>query len=297
MSDVVISQCSLGEINSLVGLLDEEFIFSRGRSISLINRMPGLFDAENLSNIYLAKVDNAIRSSVCVRRFNWITTDAVLQGAMIGLVYTHPETRGRGLASLLMRTVQTELEKSGVDFGVLWTGIPKFYRKLGWEESDLGLYGELNPAPKFETEELIAARSISEEDRDGIELLRRRWFPNRVGRMYRTYLSIPLPAEKLDLFYRDSPNKDERFYAIIGHTGETGYIYEAVGKPSNFPCLWHSICNAYSRLYINDFNGSLFENWLCQNANVQWKPQNQAMWLPFKGKIAPKWHITYLDRI
>jgi predicted N-acetyltransferase YhbS len=293
-----IKRCTQEDLDALIGLLDAEFVFSRGRKISLKSRLPNVFASENLNNIHIIESGGNFYSSVCIRPFNWITTSEVYKGAMIGLVYTHPDVRGKGLATMLMKEIQLDLKNSGMDFGVLWTKIPEFYQQLGWAKKDHGIFGEAEVNVNFNDLKTISARPIQPQDISWMEILRRRWFPHRVGRDVHDYASLPLSAETLEIILQDSGNKDERFYVLSGRTGDSGYIYEVVGKPTSYPVIWHSICNSYRKVYINDSQGSLFENWLNRQVNITWNPQMQAMWYSLHDNIPfDDWYIPYFDRI
>ena len=66
----------------------------------------------------------------------------------IGGVTTHPDHRGRGLATRLMRETVGYLRDEGYDLGLLFAGIPaRFYLRMGWSCVPLmGFRAEL-PAP------------------------------------------------------------------------------------------------------------------------------------------------------
>ncbi len=56
----------------------------------------------------------------------------------IGGVGTHPDYRGRGYATALMRDAVKYMEAAGYDVGLLFSEIPcAFYRRLGWESLPL----------------------------------------------------------------------------------------------------------------------------------------------------------------
>ena len=66
-----------------------------------------------------------------------IGTCAVRTGG-IGGVGTHPDYRGRGFATSLMRDAAAYMEAAGYDVGLLFSIIPcTFYRRLGWESLPL----------------------------------------------------------------------------------------------------------------------------------------------------------------
>ncbi|MEE2776974.1 MAG: GNAT family N-acetyltransferase [Acidobacteriota bacterium] len=50
----------------------------------------------------------------------------------IGSVATHPDFRGRGLASELLKRSEPRMRDRGMPLALLFTGITRFYSKLGW---------------------------------------------------------------------------------------------------------------------------------------------------------------------
>jgi hypothetical protein len=50
----------------------------------------------------------------------------------IGSVASSARARGRGLPTLLLREAQARMRREGVAVGFLFTGIPRFYERLGW---------------------------------------------------------------------------------------------------------------------------------------------------------------------
>src|SRR5438105_841962 len=115
---VAIDPCRADQLPELLALLDEHFIFSKGRQLSVRERFPDLFAEANLGNVYVAMTAGRLGAATSTRRFRWVTPDRILQGAMIGLVYTRPEQRGLGLASQVLRRVQADWARDGIDFGV-----------------------------------------------------------------------------------------------------------------------------------------------------------------------------------
>jgi predicted N-acetyltransferase YhbS len=298
MIDVQIKQCSPEELNDLVNFLDKEFIPLRGSNISIKTRFPSVFEDENLKNIFIARDGENILSSGCIRPFNWITPNVVYKGAMVGLVATHPQARNQGLATSIMREIQFNLRALNYDFGVLWTDTPAFYHRFGWTESDGGICGEVKVVVQKTLENKASARPISEDDTAWMEILRRRWFPLRVGRQHRDFSSIPFSADNIEIISHDSGNKDERFYVLLGREGQTGSVFEVVGKPSSYPLIWDSICQTYEQISIYENKGSLFENWLNRSVTVNWTPQKPAMWLTLRDKLPiQEWYIPTFDRI
>ncbi len=292
--------CRLEELPHLLELLDEAFISGKDRRLSLAQRFPQIFCETNLDNIYVAYVDDLICSTAAIKRFAWIAQGQLWQGAMIGIVYTRPEYRGRGLASLVMRTVQGDLSKAGVDFAVLWTTIPRFYQRLGWFLEDEGVFGEVELPQSPQCSNLVVAHSLTDKHIRWIDSAYSQWVPERVVRSELDYRVVPLPASSVDAFMVNETDELQG-YALVGRSMETGYVYELVGHTATFEHLWCALANSYSKIYVNARQGSQSSQWLAPRVRIIWRPQHLAMWLPLsreaKRALVGQWYIPYFDRI
>ncbi len=287
---VRIRSCTPAELPELIALLDAEFISSRGRSLSLARRLPGALEAANCPNILLACADDAILASITVKRFDWVTPERTWRGAMIGLVYTRPQARGQGHASRLLRQAAEDLRADGTAFAVLFTAQPEFYRRLGWANADCGLFGTCASAGG-------AAAGCRSGDAATIERLRRADAKPYMPRTGASYDALPLPADRL--VRRASPAGDA--YAIYGLHGDSAYVYEFGGAPSGFPALWQDVCSAARSVHVNARGESAGHQWLAAHAELAWREQALAMWLPLAEPACARhfgdWYVPYLDRI
>lgn len=290
VAPVLIRPCTPAELPALMVLLDEEFIFSKERSVSLARRFPTALHAQNCPNILLACRGEEIAAAIVIKRFDWIAPERSWRGAMIGLVYTRPAARGQGLASQLLRAAEEQLRGEGTAFAVLWTAQPEFYRRLGWTSSDCGVFGTYASAGG-DTADCTAA------DAGATEALRLRNSGAHMLRDSTSYRTLPLPAERLEL--RASP--DGGSYAIYGVQANRAYVYEFGGAPSGYAALWQDICAKARTVYINEYRGNAAQQWLSNIPGIGWREQALAMWLPLadpdsEGYYA-HWYIPYLDRI
>jgi len=281
--------------------LDREFVFGKGRRVSLAQRFPAVYTAENCTNIFLLADDDQVVSALACKQFDWVCSGARWRGAMIGAVHTHEELRGHGFASRLIEGAVNGLRIAGVEFAVLWTASPAFYERLGWVSADCGALGELSQA-QFPAAPPGGAVKIplGAADFSYIEGIRQRWCDCRAPRRADDYRQLPVPAESVDLL-KSGDGIDHAAYALVGNAGETGILYEMIGHPDGFPVLWPDICRGYRRLLANDAIDSASYRWLCQGSGLAWSPKPLAMWLPMsastKSAYAANWYIPYFDRI
>lgn len=293
-----IETCRPDELSALLVLLDNEFIFTKGRQLSLGVRFPHIFNLTNLDNIYLVKIKNSISSVIAVRQFEWITQGQVWLGAMIGMVFTRPEYRGQGLASLVMKSIQARLSEIGIDFAVLWTTIPEFYQRLGWILEDKGVLGKMAQPNTSLSNDFVIPKPLDTHTIQWIDSIRSKWVSERVVRSEVDYKVLPVPVHSVDVFLYET--REQLGYALVGKLGETGYVYELVGHPATFHYLWYSIIAHYCQLYINNQQDSLINKWLVDRGQIIWTPQHQTMWLQVSQRakdMSVGWYIPYFDRI
>jgi predicted N-acetyltransferase YhbS len=290
VTPILIRPCAPNELPSLVGLLDQEFIVSKGRSLSLARRFATALCAGNCPNILLACRGERIAGAIVIRRFDWVTSSHTWRGAMIGLVYARPEERGQGVASGLLRAAETRLRAEGTAFAVLWTTQPEFYLRLGWTGADCGVFGTCVSAGG-------TAAACMPAEAASIEALRLRSASPHLLRSPAAYRTIPLPAERLELLV--SP--DGRSYAIFGTQADRAYVYEFGGAPAGYAALWRDIGAAPRTVYINERRGSTAQQWLASRPGISWRDQKLAMWLPLADPDCMRhfsdWYLPYLDRI
>lgn len=299
--------CLPAEFERLLALLDSEFIHGKGRAVTLAQRFPSVYCDSNLANILIGVDGSEIVSALAIRQFDWCAEGEIFQGAMIGAVCTHPARRREGWASRLLAAAATRLRDQGIDFGVLWTGQPEFYARLGWKAADCSVLGEIETAVcssaslRYVPDDLQASSSrttISAKTSD-MAVVREHWLANLVVRHAEDYCQLPLPAERVDVLWREI--RDDAAYALLGRHGTTGYLYEMVGHPEAYPALWQEACRGCSRVFVNDQAGSPSCRWLSEHTETSWQPMSLAMWLPLSMRMdlprTRRWTIPYFDRI
>jgi hypothetical protein len=240
-----------------------------------------------------------ITSALAMRHFDWRENNDIFRGAMIGAVFTHPARRGEGLASRLLAMATVQLREEGVDFGILWTGQPSFYARLGWMAADSGVLGEIElnesmPEPHDKVTLLSTGTSAAQ-----IEVIRRNWLNTMTFRNIGDYNQLPLSAERVDVLWCEMDGKIA--YALLGGSGTTGFLYELVGDATCFLALWREICHGRQRVFVNDQIDNSSCRWLTDHTGVIWKKKNLAMWLPLSERVSMprlgQWYIPYFDRI
>ena len=278
------SPCAPAELPELVSRLDTEFVTGRGRSVSLALRFPSLFDAGNADNIWAIRNEGRIAAALVTRHFIWIAGSRQYNAAMIGMVWTDPALRGKGLASLLLEHV-TGVLKSGTDFAVLWTAQPEFYLRLGWMSRDRASFGEIEGGNGENRGEDVA-----------FERVRQLWEaqPQRAARGADWNPPLPLPATALEMFVADGA------YAIAGRQSAKLYCHEILGNEADFPTLFERLRASCGTLYINERIESQAYRWLDRHG-VRWRANPLAMWLALRNDscldAAHDWYIPWLDRI
>lgn len=93
-----------------------------------------LWSDKNWKPIYtrLCKVDGKIVSAVQIVRRTIRVRGQKVSIAGIANVATHPQHRGQGYSTRLMEEAQSVIDEEDFVFGLLFTGIHDFYRRLGW---------------------------------------------------------------------------------------------------------------------------------------------------------------------
>lgn len=289
------------DLERLLPMLDQQFVFGRGRQHSLRVRFPSVYCAENAHNVFLGLDGDAILSALTIRRFDWLDNERAWQGAMAGAVWTDPARRGAGYASRTLGWAMERLREGGADFCVLWTAQPAFYARLGWTLGDRGLLGEIDGMENFGVPQGgVAAMPAAAVDTGWLEQIRTRFSGSGMPRGERDYRQIPLPAESVEAIVREWDARRSG-YALIGRVGETGIVYEMIGDEECFPALWMEMVRRYRHLLVNDCEGSPSHAWLSQHTGIQWQRKPLAMWRPLSDEMSkrdmPGWYLPYFDRI
>jgi predicted N-acetyltransferase YhbS len=269
--------CRPAEFPALVAALDEEFITGRGRTVSLVRRFPHALSLTRANALYVLREHQRVVASLLVRRFEWRCETQTWKGAMLGMVHTHPNARGRGLGSRLLTSTIDALTGEEVDFAVLWSGLRGFYEKLGWIPHDNGVFGEVREATKRGGAIVDSGQPTGEVVREPL-----------------AWHGIPLPAT------RSRRLEGADAYLLCGEAESARYVYELGGDPRGWLALWSRIPDD-RKCYVNTERGSLTHHWLSQQSTIEWEQQSLTFWrmLSPRAKAAPfqRWYIPYFDRI
>jgi len=117
----------------LVGdLLDDVFRRSRGVfDQSQLTDFPLIFRPENLRNNRLIVEEGRAVSHAALWPRELVCDGRRFKVAIVASVATDPKFRHRGYATTLMGSLQQQLQS--YDCAILWTTVPGFYLKLGWQ--------------------------------------------------------------------------------------------------------------------------------------------------------------------
>lgn len=122
------------DLGGLGQLLDGVFRLPRGIvDQHVLTDFPRVFVPSNFGNSRVIEVEGRIVSHAAIWPREFLVGAQRVKVAMIAVVATWPEHRQRGYAATLMRDLQRTIREEEYDLGLLWTGVPEFYRKLGWE--------------------------------------------------------------------------------------------------------------------------------------------------------------------
>jgi len=116
-------------------LLDH--IFRRNQGVhdqSVLTDFPLVFAASNHENCRIVVVDDRIVSHAAIWPCELVVDEVRLRLGVIVLVATESGYRNRGYVARLMRDLQQTMHEQDYDLGILWTGVPEFYAKMGWTQ-------------------------------------------------------------------------------------------------------------------------------------------------------------------
>ena len=95
--------------------------------------LPRIYCLDNLQNIRVMRVDGPIVSSAAISPHTTRAGDVRLRVGRITGVTTDSAYRRRGYATRVMHACSERMAELGCELSLLGSGVPSWYRKLGWE--------------------------------------------------------------------------------------------------------------------------------------------------------------------
>jgi hypothetical protein len=280
--------CRPGEFEAVLGCLNGEFIQARGRAEGIEKRFTGLLD--DPANFVVRRNGGEILSALAVKRFTWITPDREFKGAMIGMVWTAPQARGKGHAAANLAFARTTFGVEGRDFAVLWTDQPGIYAGSGWIAADSGLYG-VAPGRGSEGD----AQTPDDPTETRVDALRKRLAPSRILRDTSAGFPVPLPVTHVRAICESDA------YAVLGFNGDETFVLDLLGTPESLAALWSTISATGRRIHINIPADGVAARWMAQSMAGVLQPKPLAMWLPLSGRARhldySSLYVPFIDRI
>jgi predicted N-acetyltransferase YhbS len=115
-------------------LLDGVFRRSRGiTDQSMLTDFPLVLAPANWRNGRVVYQDDRLVAHAALWRREAVIHGQRLVIGVLACVATHPDYRHRGFAAQAVMSLQAQMAEEDYDLGLLWTGVPDFYRKLNWE--------------------------------------------------------------------------------------------------------------------------------------------------------------------
>ena len=130
----VLRTAQTDDLAPLAELLNEVFRRSHGiADQDVTTDFPLVFSESNLCNCRMILCDGGVVSHAALWPRELAVQGEKFKAGIIVLVATAPEFRHQGYAARLMQDLQRTMCEEEYDLGILWTGVPDFYRKLGWQ--------------------------------------------------------------------------------------------------------------------------------------------------------------------
>lgn len=94
-----------------------------------------IYNPDNLDNVRIVCHRGRAVSSVGIYSTTVHTPRGTIAVGGINAVATHPDHRRLGLGTLTLQDAHATMRAAGLHVGLLGTGIPNYYRKVGWERA------------------------------------------------------------------------------------------------------------------------------------------------------------------
>jgi len=124
----------LDELSKIIHLVNSIFM-SGSRSPPIMKELfPHLFSENNLKNLRVIVQDGNPVSHIGIWEGTLLIYGCLFKIGMIGSVCTHPDYRGRGYASTLLKDAFSKMKRDHVDF-ILVSGVRGLYKRAGCVEA------------------------------------------------------------------------------------------------------------------------------------------------------------------
>jgi predicted N-acetyltransferase YhbS len=297
MPDMRFERCSPGHRSQALSLANDVFVVNRKRSRSLVHSFPNVFAPDADADLFVARSGDAIVATVLIRRFKWAWQGRIMNAAMLGWVCTVPEVRGQGIASDLLQHIQTTLRSDRLDFAVLWTTIPEFYARLGWQGDDASCVLTLGR----QSVESGASVELIDQSRHHARLdCLRSCAEGYVLRSPQDYLAIPPAVDEVRCCAIKGLDRDVRAYTLFGRCSECAWIYEAHGAHEEIARMAAFIAATAAEVRVNTNPADAAYTAFSSLTLGEPQPQRQTMWLPLSASLPcclRNWYVPVLDRI
>lgn len=91
--------------------------------------------ASDLQKHVVVRCGGRLASHVLVHTIPVEALGLQIELGMIGMVYTDPDFRGRGAASLALDQALAQLKERGIPLAILWSDLDAFYNRLGFDRA------------------------------------------------------------------------------------------------------------------------------------------------------------------
>lgn len=215
-------------------------------SFPVASEFAPLLQTANSKNVYFIEEDGMIIATLSWKAFDVSSKEGTLRVAALGLVLTHPEHRGKGFSTALMKHAETIALDEGCSLMFLWSDLIDHYLHRGYlligGELNISIDANVAPAPasnsaKLKNFDVESALKLYQSMKLG---------PRRSKWIYNYFLSLPSVYAL----------QTEKAYLLAGKARDlNNVIHELVGDPSDYSFLVASllaqIATQDSKLQIN----------------------------------------------
>ena len=294
------------ELKDILAQLNDEFIFSKGRTLPLEKRFPGLYSDSNRDALFGLFDSGQCLSFVATKPLYIQRNNIIVKAFAIGSVFTHPIFRHHGYSTQLLDFVCKQYSMKKFKAGYLWTGLRGYYEQLGWRRNDnyeVLIIRNIKNAPTNITNMQDAVASFSSIRKmtqiDAVQLAKR-----SRGKIIRPldgngYFTILPPSDQSITYI--TPNQS---YLCGGIKNKTGYIFE-LNTQHNYEievflkyffqhekleeiwlnCEMHSLLEKIVTSIFTDIETRRFELQMCLAMDIEDKDFYEHLPIPFLDRI------------